>query len=162
MAETPIKHDSNKDIYRGEFFVFCGGLPLAFCTDATLELTTEEVDVSNKMCAGNWSVSLPGKKSYTVTAEALITMLEGALSFDTLLDKQIAGETLEFAFAGAKVTEESETGGKFEVDTTKKHYKGTVMITSQSLKSTYGQIASSSTNFKGVGALIPVDGIPGA
>lgn len=159
MASTPIKHDSNTDIYRGDFFVFCDGLPLAFCTDATLELTTEEVDVSNKMCAGNWNVSLPGKKSYSVTAEALITMLDGAMSFSTLLKKQIAGETLDFVFGGAKVTEQTETGGKFEVDTSREHFTGKVMITSQSLKSTYGQIASSSTSFKGVGGLSPVAGV---
>lgn len=158
MATTPIKLDSNTDIYRGEFFVFCDGNPLAFCTDATLEITTEEIDVSNKMCAGNWNVSLPGKKSYTVSAESLITMKEGAMSYKELLKKQIAGETLPFIFGGAKVTNQTETGGEFAPDTTKEHFKGTVMITSQSLKSTYGQIASSSTSLKGVGALEIVEG----
>ena len=162
MAETPIKHDSITDIFRGDFFVFCDDLPLAFCKDATLEMTTEEVDVSNKMCAGNWNVPLPGKKSYTVTAEALITMLEGAMSYSTLLKKQIDGETLTFAFAGAKVTDQTETGGKFEIDTTKVHYKGNVMITSQTLQSTYGEIATLSVNFTGVGAITVVEGVPAA
>lgn len=152
----PIKHDSNQDIERGQFFLFLNDMPLAFCSDCSLETTTEEVDVSNKMCQGNWNVSLPGKKSFTVSAESLITRLDGAMSFDTLLEKQIAGETLDFFFGMAKATEQTETGGKFEKDTAQKNYTGKVMITSLSLKSTNGQIASSSASFKGVGALSPV------
>lgn len=156
MASTPIKHDSDKDIERGQFFLFLNDMPLAFCSDCSLELTTEEIDVSNKMCAGNWGVSLPGKKGFTLSAESLITRLDGAMSFDTLLDKQIAGDTLDFFFGMAKATEQTETGGKFEKDTAQKNYVGKVMITSLSLKSTNGQIASSSASFKGVGALTPV------
>lgn len=155
MASTPIKYDSNDDIERGQFFLFLNDQPLAFCSDCSLEMTTEEVDVSNKMCAGNWNVSLPGKKGFTVSAESLITLKDGAMSYDTLLAKQIAGETLDFFFGFAEVTEQTETGGKFEKDTAKKNYTGKVMITSLSLKSTNGQIASSSASFKGVGGLTP-------
>lgn len=161
MVTTPIKHDSNEDIERGQFFLFLSGAPLAFCSDCSLELSAEEVDVSNKMCAGNWNVSLPGKKSFTASAESLITMKEGAMSFDTLMGKLAAGETLDFFFGSAKVTDPSETGGKFEMDTSKKNYTGKVMVTSLSLKSTNGQIASSSASFKGVGALTPVAAIAG-
>lgn len=157
MAATPIKHDSDKDIYRGQLFIFLDDAPLAFCSDCSLELTAEEVDTSNKMCAGNWNMSLPGKKSFTASAESLLTRLEGAMSFDTLLKKFIAGETLSFFFGDAKVSEETETGGKFDKDTAKPNYTGRIMVTSLSLKSTNGQIASSSASFKGVGALTPVE-----
>lgn len=156
MTATPIKHDSNENIYRGQLFIFLNDAPLAFCSDCSLELTAEEVDTSNKMCSGNWAMSLPGKKSFTASAESLLTRLEGAMSFDTLLKKFIDGETLNFFFGDAKVTEESETGGKFEKDTANPNYTGKIMITSLSLKSTNGQIASSSASFKGVGALTPV------
>lgn len=155
MASTPIKLDSNEDIERGQFFLFLAGAPLAFCSDCSLEVSAEEVDVSNKMCAGNWGVSLPGKKSFTVSAESLITMKEGAMSFDTLLAKLADGETLDFFFGFSTVTEQTETGGTFAMDSTKKNYTGKVMVTSLSLKSTNGQIASSSASFKGVGALTP-------
>ena len=161
MASTPIKHESNDDIERGQFFLFLNDQPLAFCSDCSLEMTTEEVDVSNKMCAGNWNVSLPGKKGFTVSAESLITLMDGTMSYDTLLEKQIAGETLDFFFGFAKATEQTETGGIFEKDTTKRNYTGKVMITSLSLKSTNGQIATSSSSFKGVGALIPVAPVTG-
>lgn len=156
MADVipPIKHDANKDIVRGQLFLFLGGLPIAFASSCGLDVSVEEVDVSNKMC-GSWSAALPGKKSYTLSSESLLTRLKGSMSFDTLLEKLITDETLEFFFGEATTTEESNTGGKFESDPTKKHYTGTVMITSLSLKSDNGQIASSSASFKGVGALVP-------
>lgn len=157
MTATPIKHDSNTDIVRGQLFLFLEGLPVAFSTSASLETTTEEIDVSNKMM-GDWAGSLPGKKSYTITSESLLTRLDGAMSYDTLLAKQIAGETLSFGFGETLTTEKTNTGGKFTLDTSRMNYKGTVMITSLSLKSDNGQIASCSASFKGIGALEPVTG----
>lgn len=154
---TPIKHDSNIDIVRGQLFLFIDELPVAFATSASLETTTEEIDVSNKMM-GDWAASLPGKKSYTLSSESLLTRLEGAMSYDTLLAKQIAGETLSFGFGESLVTDKTNTGGKFALDTSKKKYIGTVMITSLSLKSDNGQIASCSASFKGIGALEPIEG----
>lgn len=157
MTATPIKHDSNTDIVRGQLFLFLGDLPVAFATSASLETTTEEIDVSNKMM-GDWAASLPGKKSYTISSESLLTRLDGATSYDQLLAKQIAGETLSFGFGEALVTEKTNTGGKFALDASKINYRGTVMITSLSLKSDNGQIASCSASFKGIGALEPVEG----
>lgn len=158
---VPVKHDSNTDIVRGQLFLFIGELPVAFATSCSLEITTEEIDVSNKMM-GDWGASLPGKKSFTVSSESLLTQMEGTMSFDALLAKQIAGETLSFVFGEASVTEQTNTGGKFALDAEKRNYKGTVMITSLSLKSDNGQIASCSAQFKGIGALEPVDGNPPA
>ncbi|WP_106831165.1 phage tail protein [Parabacteroides pacaensis] len=155
-----VEHDANKDIVRGQLFLFIGELPIAFASSAALEITTEEIDVSNKMM-GDWSASLPGKKSFTLSSESLLTRKEGQMSFDTLLDKQIAGDTLDFVFGEATVANKSNTGGEFTLDATKKNYKGTVMITSLSLKSDNGAIASCSVSFKGVGALTPVAGSGG-
>lgn len=150
-----VKHDSNTDIVRGQLFLFLSEAPIAFATSAALEITTEEIDVSNKMM-GDWAASLPGKKSYTISSESLLTRKEGQMSFDTLLDKMIAGETLDFAFGEATVANKTNTGGEFTLDPAKKNYTGTVMITSLSLKSDNGAIASCSSAFKGVGGLTPV------
>lgn len=152
---APIKHDSNTDLIRGELFLFIGELPIAFASSCGLDISTEELDISNKMC-GDWAASLPGKKSFTISCDSLLTRKEGTMSFDTLLKKQIAGETLEFYFGAAKVTNPTNTGGEFALDTTQVSYSGTIMITSLSLKSENGQIASCSASFKGVGALTPV------
>lgn len=155
MAGTKL--DSRKDIYRGEFFVFVGDQPIAFASSATLEVTTEEIDISNKMM-GDWSGSLPGKKSYTVSSESLVTRKEGAMSYDTLLAKQIAGETLSFYFGEAKSADKDNFGGTFDKDATKKSYTGEVMITNISISSEAGQIAKCSSSFKGIGGLSPVEG----
>ncbi|MDR2919689.1 MAG: phage tail protein [Tannerella sp.] len=156
---TAIKHDSEKDILRGQLFLFVDGKPIAFGSSASLEASVEEIDVSNKMMGG-WKASLPGKKGFTVSSESLMTRLTGAESYDSLLDRLIAGKTMEFVFGEALVTEETNLGGKFDIDLTKKHYTGVIMITSLSLTSENGQIATSSASFVGVGALVPVAGTP--
>lgn len=166
MAATKL--DSSKDIYRGQLMVFVKPdgsgesdiLPVAFASTATLEITTEEVDISNKMM-GDWAGSLPGKKSYTISTEALITRKEGAMSYDTLLAAQIDSKVLDFFFGEAAVADQDNNGGTFTPDKTKKNYTGRIMITSQSVTSEAGQIAKLSASFKGIGALAPVDGISG-
>jgi TP901-1 family phage major tail protein len=151
----PIKHDSNTDIFRGQLFIFVGENPIAFGTSATMNIATEEIDVTNKMMSGGWKGSLPGQKSFSITSESLLTQKAGQYSFDTMLDKQIKDETFDFFMGEAKVTEKTNAGGKFELDKTKKYYTGTVMITSLDLQSEVNGIATCSASFTGVGALAP-------
>lgn len=155
--------DSNTDLEsgrNGQLFLFIGDLPVAFASSCGLDVSTEEIDISNKMC-GDWAASLPGKNSFTLSCESLLTRKVGAMSFDTLLAKQIAGETLDFFYGAATVSEISNTGGTFEKDPAKQNYQGKVMITSLSLKSDNGQIASCSASFKGIGAISPMDSSEG-
>ena len=156
---APIKHDSSTDLVRGELFLYIGDAPIAFASSCGLDISTEEIDIANKMM-GDWAGSIPGKKSYTLSCESLLTRLTGAISFDKLLASQIAGEVLDFFFGAAKVTNKTNVGGEFALDTEQKNYKGKVMITSLSLKSENGQIASCSASFKGIGALEPVEAVP--
>lgn len=151
---TAVKHDANTDLVRGQLFLFVDDLPIAFASSCSLEVSADEIDISNKMM-GDWAASLPGKKSYTLSSESLLTRLQGAMSFDALLQKMIESETLTFFFGETTVTGQTNTGGTFEKDTAEKNYTGTVMITSLSLKSDNGAIASCSASFKGVGALVP-------
>lgn len=151
-----VKLDSSKDIYRGELMLFVGEDPIAFASSAGLDISTEELDISNKMM-GDWAGSLAGKKSFTVSSESLLTRKEGAMSFDKLLEKQIAGEPLDFFFGSAKAEDKDNFGGTFSKDTAQKNYTGKVIITSLSLKSDNGQIVSCSASFKGAGALKPVE-----
>lgn len=149
-----VKHDANTDLVRGQLFLFVDDQPIAFASSCSLDVSADEIDISNKMM-GDWAASLPGKKSYTLSSESLLTRLQGAMSFDALLQKMIDSETLTFFFGETTVTGQTNTGGTFEKDTAKKNYTGTVMITSLSLKSDNGAIASCSASFKGVGALVP-------
>lgn len=151
------KLDSSVDIDRGELMLFVGEDPIAFGSSAGLDISTEELDISNKMM-GDWSGSRSGKKSFTISSESLLTRKEGAMSFDTLLDKQIKGDPLDFFFGSAKATDKDNFGGTYTKDTEQKNYTGKVIITSLSIKSDNGQIVSVSASFKGVGALKPVEG----
>lgn len=153
MADKKL--DSSKDIHRGELMLFIGEDPVAFGSSAGLDISTEELDISNKMM-GNWAGSLAGKMSFTISSESLLTRKEGALSFDTLLEKQIAGDPLDFFFGSAKASDQDNFGGTFEKDDKQVNYTGKVIITSLSIKSDNGQIVSVSASFKGVGALTPV------
>lgn len=153
MADKKL--DSSKDIFRGELMLFIGENPVAFGSSAGLDISTEELDISNKMM-GDWAGSLAGKKSFTISSESLLTRKEGALSFDTLLEKQIAGDPLDFFFGSAKASDQDNFGGTFEKDDKQVNYTGKVIITSLSIKSDNGQIVSVSASFKGVGALTPV------
>lgn len=153
MADKKL--DSSKDIFRGELMLFIGEDPVAFGSSAGLDISTEELDISNKMM-GNWAGSLAGKMSFTISSESLLTRKEGALSFDALLEKQIAGDPLDFFFGSAKASDQDNFGGTFEKDDKQVNYTGKVIITSLSIKSDNGQIVSVSASFKGVGALTPV------
>lgn len=153
MADKKL--DSSVDIFRGELMLFVGEDPVAFGSSAGLDISTEELDISNKMM-GDWAGSLAGKKSFTISSESLLTRKEGALSFDTLLEKQIAGDPLDFFFGSAKAADKDNFGGTFTKDTAQVNYTGKVIITSLSIKSDNGQIVSVSASFKGVGALDPV------
>ena len=148
-----VKHDSNADIFRGQLFIFVEEKPIAYGKDATLNITTEEVDISNKMMSGGWKGSLPGKKSFSVTSESLLTKEADQESFPSLLKRQIQDETFTFILGEAKVTNKTATGGEFELDKTKPYYTGEMMITSLDVKSTDGDIATCSASFTGIGAL---------
>lgn len=159
MATTPIKFDGNTDIVRGSLMLFLDGQPLAFEKTSTLDLNADAVDISNKM-AGDWASSSPGKRSFSISSEMLITRKEGAMSYDTLLDAFTTGKTLEFQFGTIKVSDKTNTGGKFEIDDTKTFYKGSVWINSLGLTSNTGELCSCSAAFTGSGALEKLPATP--
>lgn len=151
--DAPVKHDSNKDIFRGQIFLFIKGKPMAYGISANLDVATAEIDISNKMVSGGWEASLPGIKNYTIASESLLTYETGQLSAEDLLDMQIAGETVDIMYGQSLVSEQTLTGGKFEPDTSKPYYKGNAYITSFGINSTNGDIAKCSVSLKGNGAL---------
>lgn len=149
-----IKHESNTDIFRGQLFIFVGDDPIAFGTSASMSITAEEIDISNKMMAGNWKASLPGQKGFSITSESLLTRKEGQCSYDTLMDKLSNDETITFFLGQSKVTNQTATGGEFALDKTQPYYTGNVMIASLDLTSENNGIATCSASFTGVGALV--------
>lgn len=153
MAEVPIKHDSNTDIFRGQIFLFIGGKPMAYGISANLDVSTSEIDISNKMVSGGWEASLAGKKNWSISTESLVTFVTGQLSATDLLDIQISDKTIDIIYGQSLVTEETLAGGKFEPDRSQPYYEGSAFITSFGINSTSGDIAKCSTSLKGSGAL---------
>lgn len=157
MATTPIKFDSNKDILKGSLMLFLNGQPLAFEKSSTLDLAADAVDTSNKMC-GEWAGSTPGKRSFSISSEMLITRVAGAMSYDTLVEAFSEGTILDFVFGTVKKTEATNVGGKFEIDATQQNYKGSVWINSLGLSSNTGELCTCSAAFTGNGALQTIKG----
>lgn len=154
MAEN-LKYDASADIMRGQLWLFINGKPLAFCSSATLEISTDTIDASNKM-TGSWQVAFPGKKSFTISTSSLVTYKEGAQSVKTLMDAQINDELIDFQFGQAVGTDLNPWGGSFALDTSQPAYSGKVMVTSTSVKSESGALATCDSSFTGIGALTPV------
>ena len=109
---------------------------------------------------GGWQGNLPGRKSYTISSEALITYKEGAMSYGTLIDKQIADETIPFQFAEGVAEDADNFGGTFEPDPAKDSFSGEAMITSLNLTSEQGNIARVSISLTGIGGLTHTKGTP--
>ena len=61
--------------------------PLAYATTCSLNLTSDTIDASNKM-AGIWSAALPGKLSWTISTEALMSTSE--TGYEYFYDKLVA------------------------------------------------------------------------
>jgi hypothetical protein len=97
-----------------------------------------------------------GKASYTISADALYCQnVEGAISFDTLLEYMVKGEQIEWYMG-----EEQEHTGSCEtnphtLDTSegKTYYNGKAVVTSVSLEAGNNEIASCSITLTGAGEI---------
>lgn len=158
MADK-LNYDASTEILRGQLWLFIGDTPLAFCSSATLEISTDTIDASNKM-TGNWNVAFPGKKSFTLSTSSLITQKDGAVSAKTLADAQINDTLLDFKFGECVADNQTAWGGSFAIDTSKPAYSGKVMVTQTSIKSESGSLATCDGSFTGIGALTPIAGTP--
>lgn len=158
MADK-LEYDASTDILRGQLWLFLGDVPLAFCSSATLEISTDTIDASNKM-TGNWNTAFPGKKSFTLSTSSLITQKEGAVSVKTLADAQINDTLLDFKFGQCVAEDQTAWGGSFGLDTSKPAYSGKVMVTQTSIKSEAGALATCDASFTGIGALTSIAATP--
>jgi len=158
---SAVKLDSSADIFTGSLMLFLGDNPLAFEKSSKLSVNTDEIDITNKTM-GDWAGSLSGKKSFTFSSDALTTKKEGAFSYDSLLDAQIAGTPLDFKFSPGTSADKDSFGGTFTPDTKQRSYQGKVIITSLELSSEAGTLVTCSATFKGVGALKPVEAVKAA
>lgn len=119
---------------------------VAFATSCQIQVDGETIDTSNKM-SGRWNSNLAGKNGYTITADALYTQTEGQFSFDSLMEKMIAGGAIKW-----KVGKSSDTTD-FTLDSTSTYYSGEAFVTSLSLSAGNNEVASCSITLTGSGAI---------
>jgi len=125
-------------------YVESGGtyVPIACSTSCSLTINQDTIDASCKN-SGQWDSSVPGKKNWEVSVDALYTLpLDGTKGqFVDLMEYFLSKEnslTIQFG--------EPNTTGNY-------YWQGTAMISSLSLNGDKDSSASWTANFKGVGAL---------
>lgn len=153
MATT---FDVNTQLVLGEemyLYVTSANTPVAFATSCSVQIDGETIDTSNKM-SGRWNSNLAGKNGYTISTDALYTQAEGLYSFDSLMEKMIAGGKLEWTIGKAK----DYANGDYDLDATKPNYTGVAFITSLSLNAGNNEVANCSITLTGSGAIVRNEG----
>lgn len=130
---------------------------VALATSMSVELSSDDIDISNKDCgSAGWSASKPGKKSWSISQDCDFTVTD----YTKLMDTFIAGDNVQVVFstvanASAQTTPDEDglvvpTGGwqpKGDL------YYGTASISSISLTANNGELSTYSISLNGVGAL---------
>lgn len=124
--------------------------PIAFSTNASLEITQDTEDVSHKM-ACRWNVPYPTNMSWTVSTDALYTKASGLYSFDSLLADMVAGDAIGVVLA--QTSDGCDGDATFVIDASKVACWGTAIISSLSLSAESAGVAQCSASFQGQGAL---------
>ena len=155
-----MSYDQDMDLIKGEGLMIyiadeLGELqPIAYATTHQLDRGTETIDTSSKM-SGGWDDSMPGKKSWQLTTDSLISRTEGHLSYDTLEEMHENDEILDVVIGTPKNSED------FELDTTKRRREGKAIITSLTQTANNGELCTSSLSLQGKGKLVRKAGTGG-
>lgn len=148
--------NENAQLINGDNFLLyltSGHTVVAYATSCSLQVDSETIDTSSKFSC-KWASNMGGKASYTISADALYCQdVEGAISFDKLLEYMVSGEQVEWYMG-----EEEEHTGSCEtnphtLDTTKTYYNGKAVVTSVSLNAGNNEIASCSISLTGAGEI---------
>ena len=148
--------NENAQLVNGDNFLLyltSGHTVIAYATSCSLQVDSETIDTSSKFSC-KWASNMGGKASYTISADALYCQdVEGAISFDALLEYMVKGEQVEWYMG-----EETEHTGSCEtnphtLDTSKTYYNGKAVVTSVSLEAGNNEIASCSITLTGAGEI---------
>lgn len=148
--------NENTQLVNGDnllLYLTSGKTVVAYATSCSLQVDSETIDTSSKFSC-KWASNMGGKASYTISADALYCQdVEGAVSFDKLLEFMVKGEQIEWYMG-----EEQEHTGSCEtnphtLDTEKTYYNGKAVVTSVSLEAGNNEIASCSISLTGAGEI---------
>lgn len=139
-----MAYDVNKDLIRGDkLFIYLGEstTPIAYSTSCSLEMSFETIDTANKM-SGNWTSSLLGQGSWSISTDALIAKAQTE-SIDSIFTKMTAREAVKVKFA--------EAGTDYALGNS--WFEGEAYITSCNINAGNGEVASMSITLTGSGEL---------
>ena len=136
---------------------------LAYATTATLTLNASLTDTTNKF-DGIWDSSMITGLGFKVASESLLTEQEGALSYETLMDKFIAHQPVSFDFGTLKRTVDEATGDVTNValDPAFPSWHGKFNMDSLELSSQKKELPTQTVNGTGTGALVKTKAVPAA
>ena len=135
--------------------LFLSGKTLACATSCSVNISSDDIDVSCKDSAG-FNSSIPGRITWTASSDNLFVLDEFDKLVDAMLNKTVL--TLAFATVGnwdSKTAPDAEghvvpTGGW---TSSNDMYTGQVTISSIDLTADNGSVATYSVQFNGHGAL---------
>lgn len=146
MATEP-----SKIAYGGDMMLFIDSKPVAFSTDAKLEITTDVREISSKD-SGYWKEKNAGKLDWKGSTDALYTEELTATStttFAQLYAKMIARTPIGFAFGAVTGAAPGQT-----VDPAKKKFTGQAIIVGLTPNAPDNETATYSVSLEGTGALV--------
>ena len=148
--------ESSKISFGGDMMIFMSAsstkFPIAFSTDAKLDITVNTREISSKDSSGYFTEYAAGKISWTASSDALYSyaLVTGTTrnSFDELYTLMVARTPVLFAFAKT-----SGTTPNWTIDATAKSYTGEAIITGISLNAPNDETSTYSISLQGNGAL---------
>lgn len=150
MANYQTEASRENLILGDELFVYAmvgeEWIPVGFSTSCSLSLTADSIDTSNKF-SGVWTSVLPGKISWSISTESLMSYAETGYSY--FFDKLTKREAFELRFGQVMSAEERD----FDLNETKTYYKGRAYCTQCNLSADNGGVATMSIEFAGEGPL---------
>lgn len=148
--------NENAQLVNGDnllLYLTSGQTVVAYATSCSLQVDSETIDTSSKFSC-KWASNMGGKASYTISADALYCQdVEGAVSFDKLLEFMVKGEQVEWYMGEEQAHEGSCETNPHTLDTSKTYYNGKAVVTSVSLEAGNNEIASCSISMTGAGEI---------
>ncbi|MGL4730523.1 MAG: phage major tail protein, TP901-1 family [Clostridium sp.] len=121
-----------------DLMMYVGETPIGGQRGASIEMTSETLDVSTKT-TGDWTAKINGAKSWTSSCEGIYFL--GDTGYKAAVDAFIAGTSVT-----VKLSDNGKTIG----------YTGQAIITSLSIDAPYDDALTYSLEFEGVGALTEI------
>jgi predicted secreted protein len=148
--------NENNQLVNGDSFLLyltSGKTVVAYATSCSVQVDSETIDTSSKFSC-KWASNMGGKASYTISADALYCQnVDGAISFDTLLEYMVKGDQIEWYMGEEKAWSGTCETNTHELDTDKTYYNGKAVVTSVSLEAGNNEIASCSITLTGAGEI---------